>query len=117
MNTCNLEIENSSTGKVNKKSKVLTIFYRIVCVIIILICLCFIAFNIIFDYNKIDGKSMQPTYNYPNSNAHDIAYYSTFFTPIKEDIIVAKKNGYNVIKQKCNSYNVSLKNTKSKRNL
>lgn len=85
--------------KSNKKSKAFTIIYRTICVILIIVCLCFIAFNIVFDSREISGESMQPTYNYPDSNSKDKAYYSSMFNFSRGDIIVAKKNGYNVIKR------------------
>lgn len=73
-----------------KKTPVITILYRIGCVLLIILSLCFIAFNIVFDYNEIDGTSMQPTYNYPNEKEQDFAYYSSFFKHSYNDVIIAQ---------------------------
>ena len=92
-------LEYKSPSKKHKKTSPLTIFYRVFCILLIFVSICFIAFNIIFDYKNISGESMQPTYNYPNVKQEDLAFYSSHFNYSIGDVIVAKKADYNIIKR------------------
>ncbi len=86
-------------NKEHKKASVWVVLYRIGCGILIFVSLCIIAFNIVFDHNKIVGSSMQPTYNYPDVKKEDYAFYSSFFNIDRGNIIVAKNASNLVIKR------------------
>ncbi len=94
-----IESESTNISAIKKKLKPTTILYRIGCVLLIIISLLILAFNIVFDTNPISGESMQPTYNYPNGESQDKAYYSSLFKYERGDIIVVKKVGYSIIKR------------------
>ena len=87
------------------------VLFGVLLSILIVFCLCFITFNIVFMRFQIVGVSMQPTFNaslpygtlqsYNDSKIKDIAYVNKFSKGKRGDIVVLNSTtlGENIIKR------------------
>lgn len=102
----NKNAENLANKKPRKYNKALIITYRVICGVLIVICIGILFFNFLFTSSVIDGTSMQPTYNalYDDTVSEelrkkDIAYYSSHFDVDRNNIVAVNRGSTKAIKR------------------